>query len=364
MTSKVSVVSFVKELQTCFGGYWRYPEVVDYYYLVNPYFPPRKLAAEFKNAFYDLLTQYPSGMRVNSSLAAKNFHVDASRIVVGNGASELIASLMKTVRGKCGFIYPSFEEYPNRLPVRQRVPYYLEGVDYRYSASDIINFFGQRNHKVGTIAIVNPDNPSGNLIARRDMLCLIEWTKAQAIRLLVDESFVDFSDKPYSLISNKVLKDNPHLVVIKSISKSYGVPGLRLGVDASGDTELIAWMKKDVAIWNVNSFAEFYMQIAPKYTKDFRLAYEQFRKERSRFLGRLLESRILRVIPSQANYFLAEVLPPYTAKTFVEKMFRVGKVLIKDCSNKKALEGKDFIRITIRSTHANNLFLEAPSKLK
>ena len=106
------------------------------------------------------------------------------------------------------------------------------------------------------------------------------------------------------------------------------------------------------------------MQIAPKYTKDFRLAYEQFRKERSRFLGRLLESRILRVIPSQANYFLAEVLPPYTAKTFVEKMFRVGKVLIKDCTNKKALEAKDIIRITIRSTHDNNLFLEALSKLK
>ena len=178
------------------------------------------------------------------------------------------------------------------------------------------------------------------------------------------KAFVDFADRSYTLITDKLLRNNPHLAVIKSISKSYGVPGLRLGVVASGDAELIAWMKKDVAIWNVNSFAEFYMQIAPKYTKDFRLAYEQFRKERSRFLGRLSESRILRVIPSQANYFLAEVLPPYTAKTFVEKMFRSGKVLIKDCSNKKALEGKDFVRITIRNTHDNNLFLAALSKLK
>lgn len=364
MTSKMSVSSFVKELQTCYGGYWRYPDVVDYYYLVNPYFPPRKLAAEFKCAFYNLLTQYPSGMRVNSLLAAKNFHVDVSRIVVGNGASELISSLMKTVKGKCGFIYPSFEEYPNRLPIKRRVPYYLEGTDYRYSASDIINFFGQRKHRVGTIAIVNPDNPSGNLIDRHDMLRLIEWTKSQSIRLLVDESFIDFADRPYSLISDKLLNDNPHLVVIKSISKSYGVPGLRLGVVASGDAELIAWMKKEVAIWNVNSFAEFYMQIAPKYTKDFRAAYERFRKERARFFGRLIESRILRVISSQANYFLAEVLPPYTAKTFVEEMFCTGKVLIKDCSNKKALEGKNFIRITIRNTRDNNLFLKTLDKLK
>ena len=363
MTSKTSVSSFVKELQTCFGGYWRYPEVIDYYYLVNPYFPPRMLAAEFKDAFYNLLTQYPSGMRVNSLLAAKNFHVDVSRIVVGNGASELIASVMKTVKGRCGFIYTSFEEYPNRLSIRQRVPFYLNRADYRYSASDIINFFGRRKHRVEAIVIVNPDNPSGNLINLRDMLRLVEWTKDQSIRLFVDESFVDFADKPYSLISNKLLKDNPHLVVIKSISKSYGVPGLRLGVAASGDTELISWMKKDVSIWNVNSFAEFYMQIAPKYINDFRKAYELFRKERVRFLARMSESRFLRVIPSQANYFLAEVLPPYTARTFVEKMFRVGKVLIKDCSNKKALEGKQYIRITIRNARDNNMFLAALDKL-
>lgn len=359
MTSKTSVSSFVKELQTCFGGYWRYPEVIDYYYLVNPYFPPRKLAAEFKDAFYNLLTQYPSGMRVNSLLAAKNFHVDVSRIVVGNGASELIASVMKTVKGRCGFIYPSFEEYPNRLSIKQRVPFYLNRADYRYSASDIINFFGRRKHRVEAIVIVNPDNPSGNLIDHRDMLQLVEWTKDQYIRLFVDESFVDFADKPYSLISNKLLKDNPHLVVIKSISKSYGVPGLRLGVVASGDAELIAWMKKDVAIWNINSFAEFYMQIAPKYTKDFRVAYERFRKERIRFYSCLNRFHFLRVIPSQANFFLAEVLPPFTAKKFVEEMFDAGKVLIKDCSGKKALEGNNFIRITIRNKRDNDIFLRA-----
>ena len=86
------------------------------------------------------------------------------------------------------------------------------------------------------------------------------------MRFVVDESFVDFADVEgeYSLLKNKILEENPHLYVVKSISKSYGVPGLRLGIMASGDTEVIARMKKDVAIWNINSFGEFYMQIYEK----------------------------------------------------------------------------------------------------
>ena len=91
---------------------------------------------------------------------------------------------------------------------------------------------------------------------------------------------------------------------MKSISKSYGVPGLRLGVLASADKELIEWMRKDVAIWNINSFAEFYMQIFGKYEDDYRQASRLFVEERARFQKELSAISWLRVIPSQANYFL------------------------------------------------------------
>lgn len=354
----------VEELHSCFGGFWRWPDVLDYYYLVNPYFPPKRLAKEFKDAFFDLLTQYPSGMRVNAGLAARNFHVDASRIVVGNGASELIKSLMTTVDGKVGFIYPSFEEYPNRIPMECRVPLYLTSKDFTYTVDDLIAFFGQRKNKVAALAMVNPDNPSGNLILKKDMLRLIAWTKQMRVRLFVDESFIDFADKPYSLINDKLLADNPHLVVIKSISKSYGVPGLRLGVLASGDEKLIAWMKKDVAIWNVNSFAEYYMQLAPKYTEDFKRSYGLFRKERDRFYKKLQAFPFLRVMPTQANYFLAEVLPPFTSETLECELFRAGKVLAKKCNGKKGFDGKNYLRITIRNTVDNNRFLMALSTVR
>lgn len=101
----------------------------------------------------------------------------------------------------------------------------------------------------------------------------------------MDESFVDFSVgyEQNTLLRNDILSRYPHLTVMKSISKSYGVPGLRLGILASADKELIEWMRKDVAIWNINSFAEFYMQIFGKYEDDYRQASRLFVEERARF---------------------------------------------------------------------------------
>ena len=94
-----------------YGGYWRYPKLIDFCYLVNPYFPPQKLVDEIKASFEKLLTQYPSGMRVNALLAAKNFGVRQENILVGNGAAELIKALMSDFTGKLGIIRPTFEEY-------------------------------------------------------------------------------------------------------------------------------------------------------------------------------------------------------------------------------------------------------------
>ena len=101
---------------------------------------------------------------------------------------------------------------------------------------------------------------------------------------------------------------------MKSISKSYGVPGLRLGILVSSDIDSINWMKKDVAIWNLNSFAEFYLQIAEKYNKQYIVALEKFREERSRFKMELDKISSIRVIPSQANYFMIEIKDKLSAK--------------------------------------------------
>ncbi len=343
-------------LQRRYGGYWRYPKLLDFCYLVNPYFPPEKMKDELRANFDTLLTEYPSGMAVNALLAGKNFGVHAQNIVVGNGAAELIKSLMGMCEGRVGFIRPTFEEYPNRYNAEESVNFVPDNRDYSYTADDVMRFF--EGSGVGTLVLVNPDNPSGNYIPRAQLLRLVEWTKARGMRLVVDESFADFADEPdNTLIAQDVLDANAHLYVMKSISKSYGVPGLRLGVLASGDVDTIARMKKDVAIWNINSFGEFYMQISEKYKKDYAAALVKLREERARFQAELAKLPGIRVIPSQANYVMVELEEGISPKVLLKRLLIRHNLLIKELTTKT--NGRNYLRLAVRNTADNDVLLKA-----
>ena len=344
--------------QKRYGGYWRFPNLLDFCYLVNPFFPPQKLKDEIRANFDVLLSEYPSGMRINSLLIAKYFHIDRNYAVAGNGAAELIKSLMQYLQGRTGVILPTFEEYPNRYDADRLEVFVPQNPDFTYTADDLMVYFADKD--IRSLLLINPDNPSGNFILLQDVLRLLAWAEDRGIRLVVDESFVDFSEgyEKNTLLRNDILANHPQLVVMKSISKSYGVPGLRLGILASGDEALIEWMKKDVAIWNINSFAEFYMQIFGKYENDYRRACEKFIQERNRFFAALQAIPFLRVIPSQANYFLCEVKAPYTSAELTRCLLRKN-ILIKDCSTKKVFGGKNYIRIAVRNKSDNDKLIEA-----
>ena len=351
-----------------YGGFWRFPQMLDFCYLVNPYFPSKRMKDELRSNFDTLLTEYPSGMKVNTLIASKCFGVSEPYIVPGNGAAELIKVLMEVIikfkaqssKFKVGFIRPTFEEYPNRYDKDSQVTFVPQNEDYRYTADDLMAFFGDKD--IQTLMVINPDNPSGNFIPKADVLRLAQWCEDKGIRLVIDESFVDFSIDyaTNSLLSDEILETYPHIAVMKSISKSFGVPGLRLGILASADKALIAQMKKEVSIWNLNSFAEFFMQIYNKHEKDYQKACEKFVTERDSFERQLRTVPFLRVMPSQANYFLCEVLPPYTAKEIVIYMLRHHNILTRDCSLKPGLDpNKQYMRIAVRNHEDNTRLVEA-----
>lgn len=346
----------VSLMQKRYGGYWRYPQMLDFCYLVNPYFPPKKLMEEIKANFDRLLTQYPSGMEVNSLLAAKNFGIHRQNVLVGNGAAELIKDLLSRLSGKTGFIRPTFEEYPNRYCKENSVYFAPQNADLSYTASDLINFFENKN--IRNIVLVNPDNPSGNYIEKEGILQIIEWTQRCGIRLVLDESFIDFSDETDStMIKQDILDKNHHLCLVKSISKCYGVPGLRLGILASGDTTLVSELKKDAAIWNINSFAEFYMQIEEKYRADYLVSLEKMRVERGRFYDELLSIPGIRPITSQANYIMVELTGDMHGSELTKKLLVKHNLLIKDLSA-KINEGQ-YVRFAVRNTADNDRLLLA-----
>lgn len=342
-----------------FGGHWRFPKLLDFCYLVNPYFPTAHMKDELRANFDILLSEYPSGMYVNSLIAAKYFDIRQEYTVVGNGAAELIKSLMERVEGRIGVVYPTFQEYPNRKEQMEIIGFTPDNADLTYTADDLIRFYADK--QLSTLLLINPDNPSGNFIPIVDVLRLATWCKERGIFFVVDESFVDFSEdfRNNSLLHNEILQAYPNLAVMKSISKSYGVPGLRLGILASSDEELINWMKHDVSIWNINSFAEFYMQIFGKYQKDYDRACQKFIAERKRFMARLTDIPFLRVIPSQANYFLCQVTEKYTSEELTRRLLMDFNILIKDCDNKDGLKNKNYVRIAVRDQKDNDTLVEA-----
>jgi histidinol-phosphate/aromatic aminotransferase/cobyric acid decarboxylase-like protein len=341
-----------------YGGYWRYPKMLDYCYLVNPYFPNQKLLNEIKVNFERLIGQYPSSLGVNNLLAAKYFGIEQDFTCVGNGAAELIHALMDLIPKKIALVRPSFDEYSNRIKAEDVVIY--EPNRFTYTEIDLLNHFSTEVGTVNSLILINPDNPSGNFISARGIARLLDWGLNNGIVIVVDESFADFADEPDgSLLSSDILTRYPNLIVIKSISKSFGVPGLRLGILASSNESVICGVKKELSIWNINSLAEFYLQIFEKYKKEYEESLVKVKQTRGRFQKALNEISCINVLPSQANYVMCELADGFSAKHLAERLLSDYNILIKDLSGKRGIEGNNFIRLSVRSDEDNDVLTRA-----
>ena len=207
--------------------------------------------------------------------------------------------------------------------------------------------------------MINPDNPSGNFIEKEEVTQLLEWSSQKKIRIIFDESFIDFAENSYTLIDEQIIRQYPHLVVVKSISKSYGVPGLRLGILVTADEKLMAKIQKAVSIWNINSFGEFYLQIAEKYKTDYLNSLEKIKETRREFIKSLEKIGYLRIIPSQANYIMAEIKENTISASELSKILLLKyNILIKDLSG-KIKTGQQMIRIAVRNDADNNRLVHA-----
>lgn len=353
----------LKQYYSRYGGFWVYPELLDYCYLVNPYFNRSKIIDEMETNFRTLVSEYPAGMNVNSKLASECWNVKQEYVIPGNGAAELIKVLMDNLKGTVGVVRPTFEEYPNRMLDERVVTFVPQNEEFRYDADGLIGFFC--THRVDNLLLINPDNPSGNFIPMDGIIKLAEWTKKEGIKFVVDESFVDFSVgyENNTCLHDELLEAYPQMCVMKSISKSYGVPGLRLGILCSSNTELIAKMKKQVSIWNINSFAEFFMQIYPKYKDDYRRACDLFIQAREDFEKELKKIPFIKVMPSQANYFFLEVLPPYKPQELCAALLKDYNILASACLAKKGIDKNRYMRIAVRNHHDNGNFVKALKSL-
>jgi len=340
-----------------YGGYWRFPELKDFCYLVNPYFPPEKMKEQIKFFYDSLLTQYPSGMNIQQLIAGKTFKVNEKYLLVGNGAAELINMLGQNIAGNMVVSKPSFNEYVRCFRRCKIISRCTAKNGFRVDCESLCDGLSADD----TVVIINPDNPSGMFVEKDTILKLLEECKFKRIRCIVDESFIDFAEKElrYTLLDDGVLERYPNLVVIKSLSKSYGVPGLRLGILATTDKNLLGQIKGSLPIWNINSYAEYFLQIYALYASQYENACDQIVEQRRWLSDRLAEFPFLKVFPSQANYIMCAVKSPYGSKELATYLLRHHNLLIKDLSKKDGFDGQSFIRLAVKDQRENSALIEA-----
>lgn len=346
----------IKMYQKRFGGYWRFNNIKDYCYLVNPYFPPQNMINKMMYLSKELISSYPSGLNIQNINAGRLFGIDETEILVGNGAAELINVLGHLLKGKMALSIPAFNEYERCFKSCQIIELDSKTNGYKLDPNKILEIIDT----VDSIAIINPDNPSGDFIKFDDMMKIIEKADTQNKKIIVDESFIDFADAGvrYTLLNSKILERYKNLIVIKSIGKSYGVPGIRLGILASGNKELLSAIRDEMAIWNINAFGEYYLQIATLYTKEYKKSCELIAKERSSFISKLKQIPYIKPYESQANYIMCR-LEGRNSTALANYLLKNYSILIKDLKNKKGFENVDFIRLAVKSTKDNDELIEA-----
>jgi len=349
----------LRHMQNKYGGYWRYDGLLDYCYLVNPYFPNQKMLDKMRAEYNILLRQYPSGLSIQNLNAERMFGVDSDKLLVGNGAAEIINVLRKVIKGKLGVCVPTFNEYIRCFPDCEIVKLNTSFTDYSYDVNQILKHID----KVDNMVIINPDNPSGSFICYDDIIKIVEKCNKQDKLIVFDESFIDFAEKGlrYSLIRNDILDRYQNLIVIKSISKSYGVPGLRLGIMACGNKEIINIIRQNMAVWNINSFAEYFLQIITLYQDDYLIACDKIVKERE-YMTVELRKAGYKVYDSQANFIMVKLNKNSTQLAI--SLLENQNILIKDLYRKDTFDKPEYIRLAIRARSENEKVIDALMRCK
>ena len=343
-----------------FGGYWRYSSMLDFCYFANPYFPTAEYVKKMQHEFPVLLGAYPSGLNIQNMNAERIFDIDQKYVLVGNGASELINALGETVSGKLAVGVPTFNEYVRCF--RHCEIIYIDNSKWDYGIN--IEAYKSACEKVNMTCIVSPDNPSGAMLTFEEVIDVVKYAKKFNTIVVMDESFIDFAEdnKKYTLLRNDILAENENLVVVKSIGKSYGVAGLRLGVLVTANQKLLSDIRANMQIWNINSFAEYFLQTFNLYAKDYKIACEKIAKERKRMIEEINKLPNVKAYDSQANYIMVW-LQNQSSYDFCVDCLENYNILIKDLSSKNYFNGNNYIRVAVKDTHENNQLVKAMREL-
>lgn len=339
------------------GGYYRH-DFIDHAYLYNLYFPPEAIFTKFKNQIHDIVLNYPIAQKDLAELVGKIIKQPAERIVVGNGAAELIKIVSGRIAKKLIVPVPSFNEYVNAAPPNQVVEFPLEFPTFQL---DVDKFAAEAIKVNADIAIVvTPNNPTSMLIPKLDLIRLAKKLESHDCILIVDESFLDFAENPKEISLEQEIEKHPNVVIFKSMSKAYGICGLRVGYMLTTNTTFAKKVRDGIHIWNINGFAEEFLRLLPDYKQEFIESCKQVRIDRDILYENLCKIDGMIVFKPDANYLFCR-LPDYApnALKVTKKLFIEHNIYIKDCVGKTQPDADRYVRISSRTETENCKLIEA-----
>lgn len=339
------------------GGYYRH-NFTDHAYLYNLYFPPKEVFSHLKENIHNLVLNYPMAQNALAELIGNIIDQPTERIIVGNGAAEIIKILSGSLAKKLIVPVPSFNEYVNAAPKGKVVEFPLEFPSFQL---DVDKFAGEAIKVGADIAVVvTPNNPTSMLVPKADLIRLAEKLKPSNCMLIIDESFLDFADNKEKISLEQDIDKYPNMAILKSMSKAYGICGLRIGYMLTANTDFAKAVRNGIHIWNINGFAEEFLRILPKFKQEFEISCEKVKVDRDVFYKQLCAIDGMVVCKPDANYIFCRL--PDTALSgpeITKYLFIEHNIYIKDSAEKKQPDADRYIRIASRTQQENTTLIKA-----
>ncbi|MBW2366256.1 MAG: histidinol-phosphate aminotransferase family protein [Deltaproteobacteria bacterium] len=342
------------------GGYWRH-DFIDHNYLYNLYFPPEDFFTHITGQIHQLVLNYPIGQKDLACLVGDLIAQPPERIVVGNGAAELI-KIIAGIDSKLIVPVPSFNEYANAALTGNVVEFVLEAPSFQL---DVDKFAAETIRcKAGLAVVVTPNNPTSLLVPKAQLIRLLKKLADHDCMLIVDESFIDFvRNRDQETLENEIDK-YPNLAIFKSMSKAYGICGIRIGYMLTANPDFAAKVRQGLHIWNINGFAEEFLRLAPQYRQEFIDSCSKVKADRDHFYKQLQAIPGMTVYQPDANYIFCRLPDHVTSGPEVsEKLFVKHNIYIKHCQGKTMPESDRYLRMASRTQPENLRLVEALSDI-
>ena len=338
-------------------GYEKAKEIVDFCFIANPYYPTPEMLRDLEHNLPNLIKSYPSSSPIMSqqNLAAV-LHVSPEKLIIGNGATELIVLINTTLIDRIAVPIPTFGEYIEKLRDQRDAELYPLDAEQHYELRlpEYLQWLHRRNLR--SALIINPGNPTGQFIPLDEMIDFMSAASDLEL-VVVDESFIDFAGDPVpSLIP--VAERFSNLLIIRSMSKHCGVPGLRLGYCHSGNLYLLNRLRRFIPTWNLNTLAEYFLSLLPQTDAAYHEARKRLIAEVRWLHGALQTIRGIDVYPTGANFVLFRLKTSMTAGELQSRLLEDHRMYVRDCSNKVGM-GDRHIRVASQGHDNDARLVEA-----